>query len=51
MDTLKNSAGFAAGIPDGGTRVIILVAVLFVLSILGVLLVARMREADEEAKK
>jgi hypothetical protein len=50
MDTLQAGADATAGVPDAGTRIIYLVAILFVLSILGVLIWARMRESDEALK-
>lgn len=50
MDTLNRGAEAAAGIPDTGMRTILLVSILFALCILGVVLVGRMKEADEELK-
>ena len=46
MDTLQANASVGAGIPDPGMRVIALVAVLFVLSIMGAVLYTQMKHVD-----
>ncbi len=50
MDTLQAGAGQLSGVPDPGMRIIYLVGMLFALSIMALLLWARMREADEASK-
>jgi hypothetical protein len=46
-DSLTQQAAAGAGIPDAGTRVTILVIVLFVLAVGALLVYVKMKEADQ----
>ena len=46
-DTLTQQLAAGAGIPDWGTRLTVLVIVVFVLAVTGLLLYFKMTEADK----
>jgi hypothetical protein len=48
-DSLTQQVAAGTGIPDWGTRIILLVIVVFALAVTSLLLYAKMKEADQKA--